>query len=803
MQSTFFNATLLRVCFYRATSQNIMYKSYLLSLYFLLGTAQLWGQVSGKVSNERGEPLPGAYILLLPDSALAVADGAGGFSFPRPKPGVYAVEVSFLGFDTQRKEFAAAQKPIQLNIVLSGREQLLQTVVITADHAKQENTLSSEHLMLNFIAQQRGGSFAQSIEKLPGLSAITVGAGIAKPVIRGLSFNRIIVNSQGIKQEGQQWGADHGLEMDQFDVEQVEIIKGPASLQYGSDGLGGVINILPGAIPQRNSLSGSVMGLFKTNNSHIAGSAFVAANANDWFATARFSRQDYASFRVPAENFVFNGFELPIYNNTLLNTGGRENNFNINLGRKTGRGITRVAYSLYDLEAGLFPGAVGIPRSYTLTPRDNNREISVPKQTVAHHKLSLSRLVFWDANHAEINFGYQYNLRREFSFPENHNRFLLNDPNDRLALQLDLQTFSSNGHLELNPTDTWKTVFGFNAQYQTNRRSGFEFLLPDFRTFRGGVFTIHEKQLNPRLTGIGGLRFDAASNHTTFFEQPFFDSGGTVLGFQRAPRTNHLFFNVSASGGLNVEAVPDQLYLKVNLGKSFRAPYPNETSSDGVHHGNFRHELGTTDLRSEHGYQLDLGAEWESQRFTASWAGYLNYFDQYIYLKPSGRFVFRPDAGQTYQYVQNDAVYVGFELDAEWRVRGPWSLHGAAEYVWNRNIDESRPLPFTPPPSVLLELNFKPTRSGALQNLALHLSSHYYFAKTAATVAQNEPLTPDYNLLEAGVNFALPIGRQKVHWSLQGQNLLNRRYFNPLSRYRILNLPEQGRNVMLSVKFDW
>lgn len=780
-----------------------MCKRYLLSLYFLFGAALLWGQIAGKVSNERGEPLPGAYILLLPDSSLAVTDGAGAFGFSKLTPGAYTLEVSFLGFDTQRKDFVLAQKPLNLSIVLSSREQVLQTVVITADHAKQENTLSSEHLTLNFISQQRGGSFAQSIEKLPGLSAITVGAGIAKPVIRGLSFNRIIVNSQGIKQEGQQWGADHGLEIDQFDVEQVEIIKGPASLQYGSDGLGGVINILPGAIPQRNTVSGSIMGLYKTNNSHIAGSAFVAANVHDWFATARYSRQDYASFRVPAQNFVFNGFELPIYDNTLLNTGGRENNFNLNLGRKTERGITRFTYSLYDLEAGLFPGAVGIPRSYTLAPRDNNREVSVPKQTVTHHKLSLSRLAFWGANHAELNFGYQYNLRREFSFPENHNRFLLDDPNDRLALQLDLQTFSSNGHIELNPTDEWKTVFGFNAQYQTNRRGGFEFLLPDFQAFRSGVFTISEKQLNPRLVGIGGLRLDLASNNTVFFEQPFFDSRGTVLGFQRAPRTDNRFFNVSASAGVNFEAVPDQLYFKANLGKSFRAPYPNETSSDGVHHGNFRHELGTPDLRSEHGYQLDLGAEWESPRLKTSLAGYLNYFDQYIYLKPSGRFVFRPDAGQTYQYVQNDAVYAGFEFDAEWQVHGPWSLYGAAEYVWNRNLDEGRALPFTPPPSLLLEVQFKPVRTGTLKNVALHLSSHYHFAKTAATVAQNEPLTPDYNLLEAGLNFSLPVGRQKIHWSLQGQNLLNRRYFNPLSRYRILNLPEQGRNVVLSLKIDW
>lgn len=777
-----------------------MLEKMILGAMLLLWAGTVPAQISGKVSTERGETLPGAHVTLLPDSAMTVTDINGAFSFSNLRPGRYTVEVAFLGFDTWRKEVAVERRTLRVDAVLSSREELLETIVVTAEHAKHEHTLSSEHILLNFLTQQRGGTFAQAIEKLPGLSAITVGTGIAKPVIRGLSFNRIIINSQGIKQEGQQWGADHGLEIDQFDVEQVEIIKGPASLQYGSDGLGGVINILPGAIPQRNSLSGSVMGLFKTNNNHIAGSAFVAANHNDWFATARYSRQDYASFRVPAERFVYNGFELPIFDNVLTNTGGKENNFNLNLGRKTERAITRLTYSMYDLTAGLFPGAVGVPRSYALQPRENNREVSVPRQEVTHHKLSISRLMFWGAHHAELNFGYQHNLRREFSFPENHNRFLLEDPNDRLALRLALHTWSSNGHIELNPRPGRKITYGFNAQYQQNRQAGFEFLLPDFQSFRGGIFGIGEWELSERLVSIGGLRFDLASNTTTFFEQPFFDSRGTVLGFQRAPRTDNRFFNFSASWGVNYEAVPDQLYLKANAGKSFRAPYPNETSSDGVHHGNFRHELGTPDLRSEHGYQFDLGADWESPHWDVSFASYFNYFQNFIYLKPSGRFVFRPDAGQTYQYVQNDAVYAGFEFDAVYRLHRAWSVHGNAEYVWNLNLDESRPLPFTPPPSVLLELRYQPAHTGPFQDFTAYISTHYHFAKTAATVAQNEALTPDYNLVEAGISFSVPLGGQKTQWSLQGQNLLNRRYFNPLSRYRLINVPEQGRNVVLSLR---
>jgi iron complex outermembrane receptor protein len=759
-----------------------------------------YAQIQGIIVNEQQEPLPGALVLLLPDSISEISDHNGFFRFQMPDSRNFSLEVRFLGYHTWQQSYTTKTLSLPLRITLTTSQQLLETILITTDHAKQENTLATDHLILNALTLLRGGTFVQAIEKLPGISAINVGTGIAKPVIRGLSFNRIIINSQGIKQEGQQWGADHGLEIDQFDADHIEIIKGPASLQYGSDGLGGVINILPGPIPTKNSFSGNITGLYKSNNQHFAGSAYAAVNKNDWFATARFSLQDYASFRVPASSFVFNGFVLPIFNNTLINTGGNERNLSLNLGRKTTQSITRLTYSLYELQAGFFPGAIGIPRSYALAPRDNNRVVSVPSQQVNHHKLSLSKLVFWGDHHAELNLGYQHNLRREFSFPENHNRFLLADPNDRLAIQLQLQTYSANAHIELNPSNTWKQVFGLNAQYQTNQRSGFEFLIPDFNSFRGGIFTIHEFHISNRITSVGGLRLDLATNETTFFSQPFFDSRGNVLGFQTAPATRNAFFNYSASWGINYEIVPDQLSLKANAGKSFRAPYPNETSSDGVHHGNFRHELGTPNLQSEHGYQLDLGTDFTTKSLSLSFATYFNYFRNFIYLKPSGRFVFRPDAGQTYQYEQNNVLYSGFEAELKYTPAPSLSFLTNAEYVWNINLADQRALPFTPPPSVRTEIQYNPSLPRSLPDAKLFFAAHYHFPKTKATVAQNEATTPGYLLLETGTSFSLPLGKTKPTISLQAQNLLNTTYLNPLSRYRLINVPEQGRNIILSIK---
>ena len=212
-------------------------KRYFTFIFFLVMSSPIWGQVSGFVYDENKTALPSCNVLLLPDSVLTLTDEAGRFTFSRLQDGDYNLIASYVGYNSDTTSIKVKNgSSIILNIRLQPSTTYLQSIEVTEEHAKQEETLQAEHIHEDFFKKNLEGSFAKSIEKLPGISAINVGVGIAKPVIRGLSSNRIIVNHQGIKQESQQWGSDHGLEIDQFDVERVEIIKGPGSLQYGSDG---------------------------------------------------------------------------------------------------------------------------------------------------------------------------------------------------------------------------------------------------------------------------------------------------------------------------------------------------------------------------------------------------------------------------------------------------------------------------------------------------------------------------------------------------------------------------------------
>lgn len=773
--------------------------------FLLLQTAA--AQVSGRVVDPQAAPLTGANVLLLPDSLVRIADEEGRFRFSTLPAGVHQLRVSFVGYETIEQPIRYEGVPIQLPpVTLQDAQELLETVVVTEEHAKQEETLATEHFTGAVIEENLQGTFAQSIDKLPGLSAINIGTGIAKPVIRGLSSNRIIVNHQGIKQEGHQWGADHGLEIDQFGVERVEIIKGPASLQYGSDGLGGVINIMPGRVPPEGVILGSIMGLHRTNNAHWGGSAKLGFNLNGFFTQAQYSHQDFADYRVPAETFDYNTFRLPIIDERLKNTAGNERTISVTTGLNRDWGITRLTFSRYQLEAGLFSGAVGIPRSYALTDDGNRRDIDIPKQEVEHTRLSLHQDLVLPQGHINFNIGYQRNLRQEFSFPEFHSIPSSQiDPGNTLGLQFLLETFSADLHYEREGTNGWREVYGGNAQWQFNERAGFEFLLPDFRTFRAGVFGLVEKQLSEDLLVNGGLRLDYATNDTEFYRQWVWDSNENITDSLVAPVTTPEFFNWSASAGLSAMLWEDRAQFKTNIGKSFRVPYPAETVSNGIHHGTFRHEMGTPGLDSEHGYQLDLNLEWERPRFSGMVATYFNYFDNYIYLGPTfpARFSPLPESGQIFQYRQDDAIYTGFEVQYDWDFLPRWRFSQTGDFVQSYNIRTQLALPFTPQPTVQSSLRYTvEPRNSRVASFYAEVSHQYAFAaKGPYRVDRSERSTPAYQLFGAALGLKLHwFGPQPLQFNVQLQNALDVFYLNHLSRYRLINVPEQGRNVNISLK---
>jgi iron complex outermembrane receptor protein len=769
------------------------------------GILSVNGQVSGVVFHEYGEPMPNALVLILPDSISTVTDIGGEFSFTNLSAGDYQIVVTYVAHLPQIQSFKYGKEPLEFRFSLSYDTERLSEVIIEGEHGYTEDILGSVHVGEGFVEMETKSALAQTLDRLAGISSINVGVGVSKPVIRGLSNNRIIVLTDNIKQEGQQWGTDHGLEIDQYDAEEIEILKGPASLQYGSDGLGGVINILPEKIPAKGTINGVVLGNFRSNNMHGGGSARLNVNLNNVFGSLRYSHQQFGDYSVPADSFIYNTFVLPINNRLLKNTAGTERNISGYAGILRVWGLTRIDVSHYSLDVGLFSGAIGVPRSYALTDDGNNRNIDEPRQSVRHLKAVISQEFFLRTHQVlHLHFGYQENLRREFSFPEFHSVPSV-DPNNTLAIELRLKTFTANGHLDYEFNYKLSNTYGFDAQYQINERDGFELFIPNFKTVRTGLYVISNWQPAENLLVQGGLRADYGKNLSDFSQRYVYSGTNTIVDSLETPETNDDFFNVSGSLGLN-RKLGKKGELRANLGKSFRVPYLNETTSNGVHHGTFRHEVGNPDLKSEHGYQFDLSTDWKWSKVYFNVAGYFNFFQDYIYLSPSARFSLLPEAGQLFEYKQHNVFYTGGELN--WGY-SPWKfmeVSQAYEYVWNYNLETGLALPFTPPGSVLSEIMLKSDKIWLLENAYLFVNNHFVLAQNR--VDRNEPETPAYNLINLGFGFDIKLTDKtrfgsslKIRFSVQ--NILNQRYLNHLSRYRWINVPEQGRNLVVSVKIPF
>lgn len=764
---------------------------------------RIGAQITGYITDEDNNSLTGVSIFLPDHQTGTTTDLNGKFELEVRNFHSVRLIISYIGFESKEMMVNYFSKPYDIgHIQLVVKSEMLDLLTVSEKSTKDLYGLDQMNVSAEFFEKYNQGTFAQSLENIAGISAINVGTGIAKPVIRGLSSNRVILTKDGIKQESQQWGADHGLEIDPFDVEKVEIIKGPASIQYGSDGLGGIIRIVPGEIPKINTLKGGITSVFKSNNNHIGGSAFVSGNKENIFFSARYTQQHFGDYKVPTDQFIYNGFYLPIYDNTLVNTAGIEKNTSLSIGFAGEKSIHRLSFSHYDFEGGLFAGAVGIPRSYQLQPDNDKRNIVTPSQKTDHYRLTVTSDWTLGSSLLKTNLGYQKNKRNEYSRPDFHNVPAgTNDINNHLANQLILETYSFNA-LYIYALGRGKMTHGGDVQWQNNTRGGFSFLIPDFMTLRSGLFSMYQWS-GSKLDYTTGARIDFGNNKTALFSRNIWDSNGNVIDSLVVVATDNNFYNWSASFGLHYP-VSEKSQLKWNLAKSFRIPYPSETSSNGIHHGSFRHEVGSSELTAESGWQTDVNYQWDNKNISLDLSFYFNFFEDYIYLGPSfpARFSNLPEAGQIYLYQQNDAIYTGIEFDWSYTFKQYLKFRQTFDYVQSVNINTSIALPFTPQPSLKNEISWSPKLGNDNKiDLTMEAVYKYYFAAEGISrIDRSERPTPATGLFDVRFLFDFKLGREKIQFNFQILNVFDTYYLNHLSRYRLINIPEQGRNFVLSVK---
>ena len=605
------------------------------------------------------------------------------------------------------------------------------------------------------VTALRGRASSNIIDALasePGVSQVTTGAGISKPVIRGLGFNRVVVISDGLRQEGQQWGDEHGVEIDANDVHSVEIIKGPASLMYGSDALAGVIIFHADPNPAPDSFSAGLSSEYQSNTGLAAYSLYHGGNRNGVVWNLRFSDKYAHAYRNAAEGLIPGS---QFRERALTGMTG--------LNRKWG--FSRLTLGYYHLTPGMIEGyedgVLEGPTGYGM---------ELPFQQVHHYK-SLSHNTFLGGERrVKMLLGFQQNRRQEYE-----------EELDEAELDFRLNTVNYDLKYISGETDGWKVSSGLNGMWQESDNLGEEVLIPAYRLLDAGLFATASKSLE-KLHFSGGIRGDVRRLHSLALAGRFED-------FSRS------FTGLTGSAGLVWSPLP-AINFRANVARGFRAPNLSELASNGVHEGTVRYERGNSGLKPEFSLQGDLGADFTSEHLSLTAALFCNRIDNYIYAARTGEV---EDGYQVYRYEAGDAFLYGTELSVD--CHPVHRLHLGADWSYVCGISGGRDLPLMPAPRLATEVKWEITHDGkVLNNCYIALRAEHRFAQEHF-LPGTETATEAYTLLGASAVTDLMVkGRRAATISIIADNLTDAVYFDHLSRLKYVGVHNPGRNVTVKLE---
>ena len=745
------------------------------------------------IDSETKSPLPGVTIYISDLKKGSITSEAGKFSIVGLPKGKFLVESKLIGY-TSFVQNVLINGSTELTITLTSEVTELHEIVVTGiSHSTElrRNPIPLTTINNQFMVENTSTNLIDNISKKPGISQISTGAAISKPVIRGLSYNRIITLNDGIRQEGQQWGDEHGIEIDEFSVDRVEIIKGAGSLMYGSDGLGGVINFLAPNPVATGSIVGKWMSNYQTNNGLFGNSISTAGNINGTYWLTRISNKVAKAYSNA-------------YDGRIFNSGFREINLNGTIGFNRKWGYSEFDMSTFNQSVGLVDGDRDNNGKFTRLKNDNGIKeeviasssdlnsyaLFIPKQNVQHFSISNTSNLYFGESRIQLNGGYQRNQRKEFG----------NVVNEREAeLYFDLHTLNYNLIYFFRSNTEWQFSAGASGMAQQNKNKGEEFLIPEYRSFDWGVFGFVKRPIG-KLDLAGGLRYD---NRTLNSNSLYLDADGKptdntgTLKFSDAHLT---FGNISASAGATYEFAK-QLIGKLNISRGFRSPTISELASNGRHEGTLRYEYGNVELDPETSLQLDASVIVNSEHVSAEASFFQNSIEDYIYTKKllaSNGMDSIPDPSDpapAYQYVQGRAQLRGGELTLDIHPHPLDWLHfeNSFSFVIGENKSQSKNdsakyLPFIPAPRLQSELRANIKKIGSnLSNAFFKIEFNHFLEQNRVLLESGtETPTASYSLWSIGMGTGVKNkkGVELFSFYFTVTNVFDKAYQHHLSRLK-------------------
>ncbi len=776
--------------------------------------AELNATFSGNVRDAKtNQPLYHANISIHQLKITTRTNEDGDFLIKGLPGGNFTVEISHVGYRSFIGTIHIAGSTVK-NFELSKTVVEGENVTVTGVSSATQLREVPAHISIvskKDLERSAGTTILDAVSRQAGVSVVTTGPAIAKPFIRGLGYNRVVVINDGVRQEGQQWGDEHGLEVDEYSAQKVEVLRGPASLMYGSDAIGGVINIISNTPVPNNLVRAHLTAGMNANNRMWGQHANVAGNING------FNWNAYGSFKNAADyKNKFDGH--------VLNSRFNEKNFGGYIGLNKRWGYSHLIFSKFNQQMGMVVGERDEHGNFIAenAVAVNRRKILEPYQHAIHTKLA------WD-NTFSLNDGgritalaaYQVNKRGEYGHhSHDHNHEHGDDHNhhhmhaDEAHVRFDLHTINYNIAYHLPAGENRKTSIGINGMSQQNTNKGHEAIIPDYHLLDAGVYVYSSRSFR-KTTVSGGLRYDLRRFNATQMSE------GDAIKFGALKKS---FSNISASMGM-VHQFNDKVLIKINGSRGFRAPNASELTANGEHEGTGRFEAGNPGLKNETSLSFDAGLQLMTDHADFTIAPFYNAISNYIFfhkvLAANGADSIINDA-QVYRFTQQNARLAGIEASFDLHPHPLDWLHFENTFSWvrgkfNNAVDGSYNLPLIAPARLLTELRAEfPKELNVFKNLYIKIemdnvtAQNHFFAGYGT-----ETKTPGYILLNTGIGSEIEIGGRKlaiVMFSLN--NLTNKTYQSHLSRLKYLEenpatgragVFNMGRNftARVIIPFEW
>ena len=727
----------------------------LLMGFTTMGFAQ--NSLSGTIKNQNNEVIPNVEISVSDAAIQTKSNEKGQFEIKNLPIGKLMLVFKKEKFEIKSEAiFIGNQEQKILDIILEEEEHHIDEILVSSvfNKTQNENVVKIDHINLKQIQNEGAINLSDALATNPGVSVVSTGVSIGKPVIRGLSGNRVLTYAQGIRLENQQFGEEHGLGLNSNGQESVEIIKGPASLLYGSDAMGGVLYFIPEKYATNNKTELSVNQVVNSNTQGSNSSVTLKTSEEKFKFLIQNNYTTHADYKTP------NG-------ETVVNTRFIEKDFKIGTSFATSRYVADFRYNYNDLNLGL--PEEDIEDSKYRTPL-------YPSQKIENHLLSFNQKVFFKNSKLEATAGYVFNDRKEL------------ESSDEVALFMKLKTFNYNVRYYLPDFGKFETIIGFQGMNQENRNFGAERLIPNAKIADIGFFGTSQYKFNKNLLQFG-VRYDFRNVNIQEFGEI-----GTEGSFQKLDKD---FESINASFGFKTE-ITEKITTRINLATGFRAPNLSELSSNGVHEGSNRYEIGNSNLKNEQNFQVDLNVDYNAEHFDFFANGFYNHINNYIFISPNGNTI---DGNFVYDYLQNNAVLYGGETGIHLHLHEIDWLHMTSSYeMVIGQLSNKSSLPLIPANQWKNNFRANFDVSKTVKNSFIFLQANYTFNQNK--IGEFETKTNDYLLLSSGIGTDFQMNKSKFNVYLTATNLLNKEYVAHLSRLKADGIYNMGRNIVLGVNFN-